>query len=38
LIGLVSHVEALRNRIEDKIVLDKDDDGMTRVILGSTLG
>ncbi|HEX2058623.1 MAG TPA: SMC family ATPase [Actinomycetota bacterium] len=38
LIGLVSHVEALRNRIEDKIVLDKDDDGMTRVIVGSTLG
>ncbi|MDQ4126319.1 MAG: hypothetical protein M3134_12100, partial [Actinomycetota bacterium] len=38
LIGLVSHVEALRNRIEDKIVLDKDDDGMTRVIAGSTLG
>ena len=38
LIGLVSHVEALRNRIEDKIVLDKDADGMTRVITGSTLG
>jgi exonuclease SbcC len=38
LIGLVSHVEALRNRIEDKIVLDKDDDGTTRVIAGSTLG
>lgn len=38
LIGLVSHVEALRNRIEDKIVLDRDDDGMTRVIAGSTLG
>lgn len=38
LIGLVSHVEALRNRIEDKIVLDKDEDGMTRVIAGSTLG
>lgn len=38
LIGLVSHVEALRNRIEDKIMLDKDEDGMTRVIAGSTLG
>jgi DNA repair protein SbcC/Rad50 len=38
LIGLVSHVEALRNRIEDKIVLDKDEDGMTKVIAGSTLG
>jgi exonuclease SbcC len=38
LIGLVSHVEALRNRVEDKIVLDKGDDGMTRVIAGSTLG
>jgi exonuclease SbcC len=38
LIGLVSHVEALRNRVEDKIVLDKGDDGMTRVISGSTLG
>ena len=38
LIGLVSHVEALRNRIEDKVVLDRDEDGMTRVIAGSTLG
>jgi exonuclease SbcC len=38
LIGLVSHVEGLRNRIEDKIVLDRDDDGVTRVIAGSTLG
>jgi hypothetical protein len=34
----VSHVEALRNRVEDKIVLDKDADGMTTVIAGSTLG
>jgi exonuclease SbcC len=38
LIGLVSHVEALRNRVTDKLVLDKDDDGMTTVIAGSTLG
>jgi exonuclease SbcC len=38
LIGLVSHVEALRNRVTDKLVLDKDDDGMTTVIVGSTLG
>ena len=38
LIGLVSHVEALRNRVEDKIVLDKDESGMTRVIAGATLG
>jgi exonuclease SbcC len=38
LIGLVSHVEALRNRVEDKIVLDRDADGTTRVIAGSTLG
>ncbi|HEV2755612.1 MAG TPA: SMC family ATPase [Actinomycetota bacterium] len=38
LIGLVSHVEALRNRVTDKVVLDKDADGMTSVIVGSTLG
>lgn len=38
LIGLVSHVEGLRNRVEDKIVLERGDDGATRVILGSTLG
>ena len=38
LIGLVSHVEGLRNRVEDKIVLERDDDGATRVIAGSTLG
>lgn len=37
LIGLVSHVPALRDRIEDQIVLEKGDDGMTRVAAGRSL-
>jgi exonuclease SbcC len=32
LIGLVSHVEALKARVEDKIVLDKGADGTTLVV------
>ena len=35
LIGLVSHVPALADRVEDKIVLDKDADGMSIVRSGS---
>jgi exonuclease SbcC len=34
LIGLVSHVPALRDRIEDQIVLEKGEDGMSRIASG----
>jgi exonuclease SbcC len=34
LIGLVSHVPALRDRIEDQIVLEKGEDGMSRIAAG----
>jgi DNA repair protein SbcC/Rad50 len=34
LIGLVSHVPALRDRIEDQIILEKGEDGMSRVASG----
>jgi len=34
LIGLVSHVQALATRVEDKIVLDKDADGISVVVSG----
>jgi exonuclease SbcC len=34
LIGLVSHVPALRDRIEDQIVLEKGEDGMSRIAEG----
>jgi DNA repair protein SbcC/Rad50 len=34
LIGLVSHVPALRDRIEDQIVLEKGEDGMSRLAAG----
>jgi DNA repair protein SbcC/Rad50 len=37
LIGLVSHVPALRDRIEDQIMLEKGDDGMSRVASGQAL-
>jgi exonuclease SbcC len=36
LIGLVSHVPALRDRIEDQIVLEKSDDGMSRIAAGAS--
>lgn len=35
LIGLVSHVPALAARVEDKLVLEKDLDGMTRIVSGA---
>lgn len=38
LIGLVSHVPALAARVEDKIVLDKDPDGLTVVVAGAASG
>jgi DNA repair protein SbcC/Rad50 len=37
LIGLVSHVPALRDRIEDQITLEKGEDGMSRVASGQSL-
>jgi exonuclease SbcC len=37
LIGLVSHVPALRDRIEDQIMLEKGDDGMSRIASGQSL-
>ncbi|MBA2725237.1 MAG: SMC family ATPase, partial [Actinobacteria bacterium] len=37
LIGLVSHVPALAARVEDKLVLEKDPDGMTRIVSGAGL-
>ncbi|MGH2786930.1 MAG: AAA family ATPase [Actinomycetota bacterium] len=36
LIGLVSHVPELALRVEDKIVLDKSDDGTTLVVSGAS--
>jgi exonuclease SbcC len=36
LIGLVSHVPALRDRIEDQIVLEKGEDGMSRIAAGGS--
>lgn len=38
LIGLVSHVPGLAARVEDKIVLDKDADGLTVVVSGASVG
>lgn len=35
LIGLVSHVAALAARVEDKLILEKDPDGMTRIVEGA---
>jgi exonuclease SbcC len=37
LIGLVSHVRGLADRIEDKIVLDKTDDGTSLISSGASL-
>jgi exonuclease SbcC len=36
LIGLVSHVPALRDRVEDQIVLEKGEDGMSRIAAGGS--
>ena len=36
LIGLVSHVPALAGRVEDKIVLDKTEEGLTRLVSGAS--
>jgi exonuclease SbcC len=36
LIGLVSHVPALRDRIEDQIILEKGEDGMSRIASGAS--
>ncbi|MDP9225617.1 MAG: SMC family ATPase [Actinomycetota bacterium] len=36
LIGLVSHVPALAARVEDKIVLDRTDEGLTVVVSGAS--
>ncbi|MFP5352670.1 MAG: AAA family ATPase [Actinomycetota bacterium] len=38
LIGLVSHVPGLAQRVEDRIVLDKDPDGLTVVVSGAAVG
>ncbi len=36
LIGLVSHVPALRDRVEDQIILEKGEDGMSRIAAGGS--